>query len=123
MILEEKRAIFPPTNRIVCWRFAPGRYGIVRNRGNQNRIALRPSPTQRDRHLRRIADNGKMGWQKLLGYNRCSRVEAALGRYKQVIGDGLRSCEDGRQSAEVGVAVHVLNQMLELGRPIFVRIA
>ena len=45
------------------------------------------------------------------------------GRYKQVIGDGLRSRKDGRRSTEVGVAVHVLNKMLELGRPISVRIA
>jgi Transposase DDE domain len=80
-------------------------------------------PTQRDRHLQRIAEKGRMGWQKASGYNKRSRIEAAIGRYKQVIGDGLRSREDGRRSTEVGVAVHVLNQMLELGRPISVRIA
>jgi hypothetical protein len=56
------------------------------------------------------------------GYNQRSRVEAAIGRYKQVIGDGLRSRKDGRRTTEVGVAVHVLNWMLELGRPISVRI-
>jgi hypothetical protein len=38
-----------------------------------------------------------------------------------MIGDGLRSRQDGRPSSEVGVAVHVLNQMLELERPISVR--
>jgi hypothetical protein len=32
-----------------------------------------------------------MGWQKVSGDNKRSRVEAAIGRYKQVIGDGLRS--------------------------------
>ena len=64
-----------------------------------------------------------MGWQKASGYNKRSRVEAAIGRYKQVIGDGLRSREDGRRSTEVGTAVHVLNQMLALGRPISDRIA
>ncbi len=62
-----------------------------------------------------------MGWQKASGYNKRSRVEAAIGRYKQVIGDGLRFREDGRRSTEAGVAVRVLNQMLELGRPISVR--
>ena len=80
-------------------------------------------PTQRDRHLQRIAEKGRMGWQKASGYNKRSRVEAAIGRYKQVIGDGLRSRKDGRRTTEVGVAVRVLNQMLELGRPISVRIA
>jgi hypothetical protein len=49
-------------------------------------------------------------------------VEAAIGRYKQVIGDELRLRKDRRRTTEVGVAIHVLNRMLELGRPISVRI-
>jgi len=40
-----------------------------------------------------------------------------------VIGDGLRSRTDERRATEVNVAVHALNRMLELGRPISVRIA
>jgi hypothetical protein len=80
------------------------------------------APTQRDRHLQCIAERGRMGWQKASGYNKRSRVETAIGRYKQVIGDGLRFRKDGRRATEVGVAVHVLNQMQELGRPISVRI-
>jgi hypothetical protein len=47
-------------------------------------------PTQRDCHLQSIAKNGRMGWQKTSGYNKRSRIEAAIGRYKQVIDDGLR---------------------------------
>ena len=38
-------------------------------------------PTQRDRHLQCIAEKGRMGWQKMSGYNARSRVEAAIGRY------------------------------------------
>ena len=53
---------------------------------------------------------------------RRSRVEAAIGRYKQVIGDGLRSRKDQRRTTEVGVSVLVLNRMLELGRPDSVRV-
>jgi hypothetical protein len=64
-----------------------------------------------------------MGWQKVSGYSKRSRVEAAIGRYKQVIGDGLRFRKDGRRTTEIGVAIRILNQMLELGRPISVRIA
>ena len=79
-------------------------------------------PTQRDRHLQGIAEKGRMGWQKASGYNVRSRVEAAVGRYKQVIGDGLRFRKDERRATEVAVAVHVLNRMTELGRPISVRI-
>ena len=81
------------------------------------------APTQRDRHLQLIADKGRMGWQKASGYNRRARIEATMGRFKGVIGDGLRSRTDQRRATEVEIAVHVLNRMLELGRPESVRIA
>ena len=41
----------------------------------------------------------------------------------QRVGDGLRSRTDERRAAEVNVAVHALNRMLDLGRPISVRVA
>jgi len=81
------------------------------------------APTQRDRHLQSIAEHGRAAWQKTSGYTKRARAEAAIGRFKQVIGDGLRSRTDERRATEVDVAVHVLNRMLELGRPISVRIA
>ena len=58
-------------------------------------------PTRRDRHLQCIAENGRIGWQKVSGYNKRSRVEAAIGRYKQVIGDGL-ALSQGRPSDDRG---------------------
>jgi len=81
------------------------------------------APTQRDRHLRCIAEHGRAAWQKASGYTIRARAEAAIGRFKQVIGDGLRSRTDERRASEMSVAVHALNHMLELGRPICVRIA
>jgi hypothetical protein len=80
-------------------------------------------PTQRDRHLHSIAKHGRTAWQKASGYTKRARAEAAIGRFKQVIGDGLRSRTDRRRATEVDVAVHALNRMLELGRLISVRIA
>ncbi len=50
-------------------------------------------------------------------------AEAAVSRYKRVIGDGLRSRTDRRRATEVKVGVHALNRMLELGRPESVRVA
>ncbi len=81
------------------------------------------APTQRDRHLQLIAEKGRMGWQTASGSNRRARAEATIGRFKRVIGDGLRSRTDGRRASEMDVAVQVLNRMLELGRPESVRIA
>ncbi len=81
------------------------------------------APTPRDRHLEIIAERGRMGWQRASGYNWRALVEADIARFKRVIGDGLRSRTDGRQATEVAIAVGVLNRMLDLGRPEYVRIA
>ena len=48
---------------------------------------------------------------------------AAVARWKQVIGDGLRSPKDERRATEVDVAVHARNRMPEFRRPISVRFA
>jgi hypothetical protein len=53
-----------------------------------------------------------MEWRKASGFNTRSRVEAGIGRYKQVIGDGPHFRKDGRRATEVAVAVRVLNRML-----------
>jgi hypothetical protein len=81
------------------------------------------APTQRDRHLRMIADRGQMAWQKASGYNLRAKVEASIGRYKRVIGDALRSRTDRTEATEVGLAASALNRMLAFGRPNYVRIA
>ena len=80
------------------------------------------APTRRDRHLQFIAERGRTGWQKVSGYNRRALAEAAISRYKRVIGDALRSRTDRRRATEVAVAACALNRMLELGRPKSVRI-
>src|SRR3954468_11948998 len=81
------------------------------------------APTQRDCHLQLIAKRGRRGWQTASGYTKRARAETAISRFKRVIGDELRSHTDERRATEMDVAVHVLNRMLELGRPTYVRIA
>ena len=80
-------------------------------------------PTQQDRHLGSIAEHGRAAWQRASGYTTRARAEAGIARFKQVIGDGLRSRTDRRRTTEVDAAVYALNRMLEQGRPISVRIA
>src|SRR3569833_4237147 len=74
--------------------------------------AAESAPTQRDRHLRCIAERGRMGWQKASGYNWRALVEADISRWKRVIGEGLRFQTDERQASEVAIAVDVLNLLL-----------
>ncbi len=64
-----------------------------------------------------------MGWQRASGYGWRALVESDVSRWKRVIGDGLRPQTDGRQATEVAIAADVLNRMLDLGRPEYVRTA
>ena len=81
------------------------------------------TPTQRDGHLQLITEHGRMAWQKASGYNRRARAEAAISRFKRVIGAALRSRTDPRRATELALAIEVLNRMLALGCPNSVRIA
>ncbi len=81
------------------------------------------APTQRDRHLQVISEHGRRRWQKASGYHWRALVEADISRFKRVIGDALRSRTDRRRKTEIALAVGVLNRMLELGRPEYVRLA
>jgi hypothetical protein len=64
-----------------------------------------------------------MSWQKASGYNKRSKVEAAISRYKRVIGDALHSRHDARRATEVAIAVKSLNRMREFGQAKFLRVA
>ena len=70
-----------------------------------------------------IDAHGRSNWQKTSGYNRRSKVEAAISRYKRVIGDALKSRDDARRVTEVKIAVKSLNRMGELGQAKFIRVA
>jgi len=109
-------------------------YVVVAGRHSDAAVIVRPrssavltgtaatAPTQRDRHLALIAERGRMARQRLSGYNWRALVEADTSRFKRVIGGALRSHTDRRRATEVAIAVNVLNRMLELGRPEYVRI-
>ena len=77
--------------------------------------------TLRDRHVQFIAKKGRMAWQKATGYGRRSLVETAIGRYKLTIGSTLRARSNDGQAGEVAIAVHALNRMIRIVKPISVR--
>ena len=78
--------------------------------------------SQRDRHIRMIAEKGRMGWQKATGYGRRSLVETAIGRYKHLIGSTLRARSLAAQQGEVAMAVRALNRMIDVAKPLSVRV-
>ena len=66
-------------------------------------------------HIGTDADTGQIVAATLTGSD--------TSRFKRVIGDALCSRTDRRRATEVAIAVGVLNRMLDLGRPEYVRTA
>nr|WP_225040387.1 hypothetical protein [Rhizobium sp. T1473]MCA0806411.1 hypothetical protein [Rhizobium sp. T1473] len=80
-------------------------------------------PSVRDRHIAEIQTKGRMAWQKSAGYNKRSRAETQMGRWKAVIGPKVKARHFDNQKTEAKIGVRVLNRMTELGRPKFERVA
>jgi hypothetical protein len=78
--------------------------------------------TSRDRHIRLIAERGRMGWQKATNYGRRSLGETAIGRYKHLIGPTLCARSLRGQRSEVALAVQALNRMIRIAKPVSVRV-
>ena len=75
----------------------------------------------RDTHLLTITSLGRLGWQEVTGYGKRVLVETAMGRYKSLIGERLRSRGDAARRTEVVIGAAVLNRMLDAARPNAVR--
>lgn len=80
-------------------------------------------PSRRDRHVRLIAEQGRMAWQRATGYGRRSLAEAAVGRHKAIIGPRLRARSLPAKLGEAAIAVAMLNRMIRTAKPISVRVA
>ena len=79
--------------------------------------------SQRDRHIKFIAEKGRMAWQEATGYGRRSHAETAVGRHKAIIGPRLRARTLPAQRGETAIAASVLNRMLQVAKPVSVRVA
>ena len=95
----------------------PPRASAVPSTGNAE------ARSQRDRHLRLIAEKGRMAWQQATGYGRRSLAETAVGRYKAIIGPKLRARILPAQQGEIAMAVEVPNRMIRVAKPVSVRAA
>ena len=78
--------------------------------------------TDRDRHILELEAKGRMAWQKAHDYGQRSLAETTMGRYKSIISDRLYSRHDDAQPVEVAIAVKALNHMMNLAKPISVRV-
>ena len=79
--------------------------------------------SQRDRHVKLMAERGRMGWQSATGYGRRNQAEMVMARYKHLIGPKLRARSLPAQKSEVASAIAVLNTMVRTAKPVSVGIA
>jgi hypothetical protein len=100
----------PPPDVVI-----PPRASAVPNTNDPN------AQSPRDRHIRLMAEKGRMGWQQATGYGRRNLAETAIGRYKRLIGAKLRSRTLSAQQGEAAIAVAVLNRMIRVAKPVSVR--
>jgi len=71
----------------------------------------------RNRNIREIEEQGRMGWQKSREYGRRNFGELGFYRYQKILGNSLHAREFGRQQQEVKIGCGVLNKMTSLGMP------
>ncbi len=76
-----------------------------------------PGARARNTTVESVRELGRREWKKRAGYHQQARVENVFYRYKQLIGGRIRNRNSAAQATEVGVAINVLNRMLELGAP------
>ena len=79
--------------------------------------------SQRDRHIRLIVAKGRMAWQQTTDYGRRSFADAAVGRYKAIIGPKLRARLLPAQQGGVATAAEALNRMIRAAKPVSTRVA
>jgi hypothetical protein len=78
--------------------------------------------TQRDGHIRAIAEHGRIAWQKENDYGLRNRVELAIQRYKRIIGNTMKARALPQQKTEAWISASALNMMTNLGMPVSVKI-
>ena len=78
--------------------------------------------TQRDQHIKVIAEKGRITWQRETGYNLRSHVELAMQRYKRIFGGAMKARALPQQKTEARISASALNRMTNLGMPISVKI-
>ena len=78
--------------------------------------------TQRDRHIQTVAQQGRIAWQRITGYNLRNHVELAMQRYKRIFGNAMKARALPQQKTEAWISASALNRMTNLGMPVSVKI-
>ena len=75
----------------------------------------------RDRHIRLMAEHGRMAWQRMTGYGRRNAAATAIGRHERLIGPKAPCPWRCRSGGRGRARCPVLNRMIREAKPITVR--
>jgi hypothetical protein len=82
-----------------------------------------PFNEQRNNNVELVNRLGAKEWKEQFGYHRRSIAETGMHRFKKIHGGGLARITLARQRSEVRIKCRMLNQMIEIARPISVPVA
>ena len=91
----------------------PRKDAKIEQHGNTN-----AEPLPRDETIRAIRKRGRRGWKHDSGYHRRSVAETQIGRYKQILGDTLRTRTLTNQQTEARLGCALLNRLRALAKPL-----
>lgn len=84
-------------------------------------ITPKGHPT-RHAHIQRIEKIGRAEWKKETHYHRRSLAETTMSRLKRLLGPQLAFRKFGNQQTEASIKCFILNQMIQLAKPVSVPI-
>lgn len=76
----------------------------------------------RDEAIKMIDLTDRAAWKVQSGYHQRSKAETVMFRYKTIIGSSLSARKIENQQTEIKIGCKILNKMLELNKPISIKI-
>jgi hypothetical protein len=81
-----------------------------------------PHRRERNKAIKKIEEIGRKEWKIQNGYHQRSKIETAMFRYKMIIGDYLAARKNSRQETEVAIGCKILNIMLQVAKPVSIKV-
>lgn len=78
--------------------------------------------SERERHAADIARQGRIAWQRRLGYGKRSLVETVISRIKKINDGRLTSRTFGSQHNEIAIHIKIANRNMLVARPLTKRV-
>lgn len=79
--------------------------------------------SSRDKAIKEIKKIGRDEWKRKSNYHQRSKAETVMYRYKTIIGNNLSSRKPETQQTEVRIGCKILNVLLQIAKPVSIKVA